>query len=265
MPAINWGLLAKSLVDDETIEEAITRLILAHEQDEASHLGAGESLQSHKAAVIIDHLAASVIYDKVAEFSIDTKKLVSDQYMLMTCFESIDGWNAIDYDPGGGVNITLFGTHVGTGAVINDFCVLAAEPNADDPVINFSKPIFFQTSVKVKYSTAQLIYIIVGDFDANSFGFIINNNNLQAWHSTSGSSYVTALTGINIQEYNIYRAVFDPVAGNIKFYVNGILKHTRTTNLPTGYSTFVFQYYVKTNATAQKSLWARDLFFAQGR
>ena len=49
-----WGMLAKSATDNETIEEAIARLILAHEQDAESHLGADESLQSHKAAEIID-------------------------------------------------------------------------------------------------------------------------------------------------------------------------------------------------------------------
>jgi len=42
-----WGLLAKAQDDDETIEEAIARLIDEHNEDEESHLGSGQSLQSH--------------------------------------------------------------------------------------------------------------------------------------------------------------------------------------------------------------------------
>ncbi len=60
-----WGMLPKSQIDSETIEGAINRLILVHEQDEESHLGTGESLQSHKASEIIDHLASSIIADKI--------------------------------------------------------------------------------------------------------------------------------------------------------------------------------------------------------
>lgn len=65
MAITTWGLLAKSLIDDEKIEEAIARLILEHSEDETAHLGAGQSLQSHKASEIIDHVVASIISDKI--------------------------------------------------------------------------------------------------------------------------------------------------------------------------------------------------------
>ncbi|MFA5298131.1 MAG: hypothetical protein WC389_07985 [Lutibacter sp.] len=58
-------MLAKSQTDNETIEEAIDRIVAEHNADETSHLGVGESLQSHKAAEIIDHLASSIIADKI--------------------------------------------------------------------------------------------------------------------------------------------------------------------------------------------------------
>lgn len=73
-----WGMLEKAQDDDETIEQAIARLILEHEQDEESHLGVGESLQSHKAAVIIDHLAASIIQDKIKDGEITNVKIVDE-------------------------------------------------------------------------------------------------------------------------------------------------------------------------------------------
>lgn len=59
-----WGLLAKSLSDAQLISEAIDSAITAHNDDPDAHLGAGQSLQSHRAAEIIDHEAASIVPDK---------------------------------------------------------------------------------------------------------------------------------------------------------------------------------------------------------
>jgi len=74
-----WGLLLKSLISNETIEQAIARLITAHNDDEEAHTGAGQSLQSHKASEIIDHLALSIIEDKIADGSITSGKITTDQ------------------------------------------------------------------------------------------------------------------------------------------------------------------------------------------
>ena len=87
-----WGMLAKSLVDDETIEEAIGRLILAHNEDEEAHLGAGQSLFSHKASEIIDHVVASIIADKIKDSEVTTSKLSCDRFEVHPSFESLDCW-----------------------------------------------------------------------------------------------------------------------------------------------------------------------------
>lgn len=65
MSITNWGELTKALDDPETIEEAIERLIGAHDENVDAHLGANGSLLSHKASEIIDHLAESVVNDKM--------------------------------------------------------------------------------------------------------------------------------------------------------------------------------------------------------
>lgn len=59
-----WGYLPKNQVSNETIEQAITRLIAVHEADPNSHLGEGESMQNHKNADVIDHPALSIVPDK---------------------------------------------------------------------------------------------------------------------------------------------------------------------------------------------------------
>jgi hypothetical protein len=77
MATPNWGLLVKSNVDDETIEEAIARLVSAHNDDEESHLGEGQALQSHKASEVIDHAVESIINDKVQAGAITADKMFS--------------------------------------------------------------------------------------------------------------------------------------------------------------------------------------------
>lgn len=88
-----WGMLEKSQTDSETIEQAIARLILAHNENEASHLGAGQSLQSHKASEIIDHIVASIIADKIKNGEVTVPKFGWDRFFVMPELESADAWN----------------------------------------------------------------------------------------------------------------------------------------------------------------------------
>lgn len=59
-----WGLMPKSQVDPETVEEAINRLIAEHEADPQAHIGVGESLETHRTLDILDHPQGSVLADK---------------------------------------------------------------------------------------------------------------------------------------------------------------------------------------------------------
>ena len=65
MPLQTWNDLKKTANDDETIEQAIDRIVAEHEADSASHLGVGESLEAHKTADVIDHPAQSIPNDKL--------------------------------------------------------------------------------------------------------------------------------------------------------------------------------------------------------
>lgn len=78
MATPNWGTLQKSSVDAEVIEDAVGRLIGAHEADPTAHLGAGESLQAHKNDSVIDHPADSVVEDKIPTGAITSDKLTTD-------------------------------------------------------------------------------------------------------------------------------------------------------------------------------------------
>lgn len=60
-----WNGLAKANNDPTTIDQAIAAAVTVHNDDPDAHLGDDQALQSHRAAEIIDHLAESVVNDKI--------------------------------------------------------------------------------------------------------------------------------------------------------------------------------------------------------
>lgn len=60
-----WGNLSKTNSDSTLIDEAIGAAVASHNNNPDAHLGTGQALQSHRAADIIDHLAESVVNDKI--------------------------------------------------------------------------------------------------------------------------------------------------------------------------------------------------------
>lgn len=63
----NWGQMFKSLYDSKTIDQAISDAVAVHDDDPTAHLDEGQSLTSHRASEIMDHLARSVVNDKIIE------------------------------------------------------------------------------------------------------------------------------------------------------------------------------------------------------
>lgn len=67
---IVWGDKPKSAVDPSTVDQEIDLKIQDHLDDPDAHLEVGQSLQSHKASEIIDHLARSIVTDKIKELAV---------------------------------------------------------------------------------------------------------------------------------------------------------------------------------------------------
>ena len=106
---ITWGNLFKSQISAEKIEEAILRLIQDHEDDPDAHIETGESLQSHKASTVIDHIVNSIIADKVKAGEITRPKLSNDAVIL----------TAAGFDKGLMINFSTFQSFVsGSGVVV---------------------------------------------------------------------------------------------------------------------------------------------------
>ena len=97
-----WGELFKSQFDNEKIEEAIARMIREHNQDPEAHLLPGGSLYSHKFSEIIDHVAESIIEDKIRNKIITAPKihpsgLVADAVVAPEGGDFNNIQDAIDY------------------------------------------------------------------------------------------------------------------------------------------------------------------------
>lgn len=60
-----WGSAPRATNDPTLVDEAIAEAIASHKDDPDAHLGPDGSLESHRAAEIIDHRAESVVNDKI--------------------------------------------------------------------------------------------------------------------------------------------------------------------------------------------------------
>lgn len=141
MPDV-WGMLPKSQVDPETIEEAIDRKINAHNDDETSHLGVGQSLQSHKASEIIDHVAASIVADKIAKNQVQPEKLSFTDRFLFSGIVSLDNLSVYTQGTGAAVSLSGYGgLRMTAGSAVDDYGGFACNPYnitvtmADEPIL----------------------------------------------------------------------------------------------------------------------------------
>ncbi len=234
---ITWGQLAKSQTDPEKIEEAIARMIKQHNEDPEAHLCPGGSLQSHKMAEIIDHLARSIVADKIREW--EAVKLRGSfervDFSWLTIFESIDGYVSEGYEEYGGAVLEPWGAvRIYTGPVSGSFWFLARDLLYAPIILTFDKKRRFKTRIYVNSAAAQEHWVIIGNEEENHFGFKIDNNQLYgvAGKIYGGSSSVLLLTFTTASGFDL-EARFEPGV-KCEFFVDGVKKGEITENLPEG-------------------------------
>jgi hypothetical protein len=262
-----WGLLAKAQDDPQTILEAIDEKIAAHEADEEAHLGVGESLQSHRASEIIDHYASSVIEDKIKNGEITLSKKSWSEFEFLSFFESLDAW---DYSPAG-VAVGLAGCALQTSTTINTVKYLSGEGLGDADATDWTKKMLMQVAAKLSSITNQTVYFMLGsvnmDGTDNSFGFKVSNGTLYAIHIVSDgedqTEYTAEITGVTLTDFNIYRAEWDPTSQIFSFYVNGVLKTSQSTDIPTENNAGLCGFYIKNLEAANKVLYLKYFFYSK--
>lgn len=245
----NWGDLAKSQTDAETIEEAIDRLIQAHDDDPDAHLETGQSLQSHKASEIIDHLANSIVRDKL-EF---------DRYTIDCDFQTIDLWtgdghyylespNEFQVGPDVGIDETALAV-LTTGDAFQDQC-------------NFDKSPNWFARIYVEDVSLMLAHIGMFDDDfVSGIGFEISGSKLYAvWFDDEDEKQTYEI--LSIPDYSAYicRFYYDYSTTTLYFYVNGALVHSIVVSPATVVSKYC-SIFVKNVTSAQTILYVSNFHF----
>lgn len=200
-----WGLMPKSQIDNETIEEAIHRIVAEHEHDPTSHMGENEAIEAHRKSEIIDHLAGSVLSDKFSnqDFNIDFT------------FQSLDG----------------LGTSGGA-----DTDAMRARLYVESGVYNTSS-IDFIPLEETRFSATEFSILMqfVGWFEwANTathivefgrVGFQIENNRIRGktWLNASETITYSDWYTIDMTDIHVLRAQYFKLENVVRFYCDGVL------------------------------------------
>lgn len=211
-----WGLMPKSQVDPETIEEAIARLISVHEADPTAHLGEGEALQAHRDNGVIDHRAGSVLADKKTMTELD----FSDDFSVLT------KWNKT-----GEVNNSNWPSaelYVEYGAVNKSELLSITEIPA--PFLSFAFASMFQLCVLFSLSNSSFKAwwgMGMGSADTpEGYGFSLVNGVLKAVIAVGGNYTWSATLSLDVNVAHIYRAQLMPLESVVRFYIDGSLVAT---------------------------------------
>lgn len=260
-----WGNLFKSQLSAEKIEDAILRLIQDHEDDPDAHIETGESLQSHKASEIIDHLAASIIADKIKEWEVIKVGGSFDRndFHWYCLFESLAGLLADTYEAAT-ISLDYNQVEISTGATQYGYGLLWKNVEISN-VFSWDENRRLRTRIYFDNNTDQLLYFAIGNTqnitDTKYIGFKIVNGDIYAG-LCDGSSETLVDTTINItaETSHDFEVVWE--AGvSAKFYVDGVLRATISTDLPSGaidadvLMTLFFQTMVATEKIIRFSFW----------
>lgn len=110
-----WENLSKNLNDNQLISEAIGEAIIAHNNDPTAHLGDGQALEAHRHDDIIDHLAESIVNDKIRSSARRFVAIVDPE--SESDYKSIAGATAYANSVGGGDIFVKRGVHYLSGNI----------------------------------------------------------------------------------------------------------------------------------------------------
>lgn len=259
MPIICWGNLAKSADDTLRIEQSISDYVTGHDENVNAHQIPGSALYMHRVNEILDHLDGSV----------SLRKLLSDQNLFWTVFESLDGWGTDGKQTG----TTIFGLQCQTPVAVNGVSTIQTAVAGPESFRWLSHNPFFQTACSISSNSAVVVYIVAGScyFDGTdtNYGFKILNGNLYALvtltDGEASTEHTTQITGYDVTDMHVYRWYVDDDANKVYFYVDGNLEHTESVNYPSSDMQEFFTYYVRTTEAVSKRLYSRYLLFQSNR
>lgn len=209
-----WGLLPKSQIDAQTINQAIAQAISDHNDDANAHTGVGQSLYNHVQNPILDHRAGSIPADK---FSLDN-------FVLQSNFENLAPFTT---------NGTVFQQYpflrLNTSGALNAVSWLSCESTNNMYELKFDQfPIFqinFRASSVSNYKGYFIYGLEVNASDGKCIGFEFTNNAINGYVRLGTTKYTTSTWTLDTNNH-IYRAYVDPITHDAVFTVDGVQKGT---------------------------------------
>lgn len=185
-----WAGLERATNDPTTIDAAIAEAITAHDDDPEAHLGPDQSLQSHRASEIIDHLAESVVNDKI--------KRTARRYVAIvdpnspSDFDTVEQAVAYAKDVGGGDIFMTRGTHFLSADIL---C---------PPTIGFYGNGIGETTLKSNSTTKRNINFYVNGSSGEGYGTTMAAYNGQNWlpYDPSLSGYANPVPNMVLTQYD---------------------------------------------------------------
>jgi len=209
-----WGLMPKAQDDAETIEEAITRIVGEHNDDNTAHADTGQSLDVHRVSTTIDHLAGSILADKKSAI----------QRSVTNALTGLDSMTTLGDVNANGVGSV--GVYIEHGVVGHSY--FRAEYSQAGIQLTTDKDMFFQALAK--YDTSNTSYKSSMGFLTNStstavgFGFNVRSNVLRAHVGDGTHNYEATCSGVDLTLEHTYRALYIAGEGQFYFYIDGVLE-----------------------------------------
>lgn len=213
-----WSELQKSQDDPETIEEAIARVVAEHTADPEAHLASGESLESHKTELVIDHPAGSVLADKWTNSELEFSTNFENLSSFVTIGSVLGLWPGFDAES--------------SGNGYANRAELAIDGDSGSILVDFSKEQLFQFIFAVDTGGSAESYFQMSHAYSSTFkrgmGLEVIGTTASFYASNSaGTSFNTLSFGSfsPLQTY-IVRMFYDPTTGLISCYKDGELVGT---------------------------------------
>lgn len=212
-----WGDKPENQTSVRLILEAIADLISAHEADPDAHLEVGESLQSHKASEIIDHLAYSIVRDK----------LTFDRYSIDHDFQTVDYWTLTN---GCGIeNINELQIYSSSVLSETGYAILPTGDAFQDQTSWAKNP---NWQIRAYFSTFTGWTANIGMFDediVSGIGFRVIDGVIYAvWFDADDVEQTHELMALSTYTPYILRWCRNDVTGLNEWYINGALVHSVT-------------------------------------
>lgn len=211
----NWGQMTKAQDDSQTIDEAIAAAIAEHEADPESHMGAGESIENHRSNEIIDHLAGSVLADK----------LDAQGVFLTASFESLDNFNVV----GNVQNFTWPGVILGMDDYSPYKSVLDNIGSNSRDFVDFTKSFVIQFSFFASEEGAGKHYFRFGQITENPSPLLVYGvalellptGDLFRWKRV-GHDVTVSIPTVTRAEYHTVRILFDVELDTLYLIIDGV-------------------------------------------